>query len=233
MPGTGAAIIKDTAFTYTYASVKAAPKFEVKDGFHPSGTGNKLTVSWGSVQDADYYEVYAQYCGGGECKKIRTVSGDKTKTSFSKFLGEEFDQTKCFKMYVAAVRGGKRIAKTRLAHVAGRKHKKYTNIKEVKLPRSSYTMTVGKTKKLKPKAVLENKKKKELPAKKHGTARFKYDSTDTSVATVSKSGKIKAVGKGTCEIWVYALSGASQKVTITVKSSCRKEDPDPRPEPGP
>ena len=217
VPGTGAAIIKDTAFTYTYASVKAAPKFEVKDGFHPSGTGNKLTVTWGSVQDADYYEVYAQYCGGGECKKIRTVSGDKTKTSFSKFLGEEFDQTKCFKMYVAAVRGGKRIAKTRLAHVAGRKHKKYTNIKKVKLPRSSYTMTVGKTKKLKPKAVLENKKKKELPAKKHGTARFKYDSTDTSVATVSKSGKIKAVGKGTCEIWVYALSGASQKVTITVK----------------
>lgn len=44
-----------------------------------------------------------------------------------------------------------------------------------------------------------------------------YVSSDETVATVTKKGKIKAVGKGSCEIWAYAQNGRSCKVTVVVK----------------
>ena len=47
-------------------------------------------------------------------------------------------------------------------------------------------------------------------------AKLRYLSTDTKVATVSKSGKITAKGKGTCTIYVYAVNGARKAVKVTV-----------------
>ena len=44
-----------------------------------------------------------------------------------------------------------------------------------------------------------------------------YESSNTRVATVSKSGKIKAVSKGSCVIYVYAQDGKCQKVKVKVK----------------
>ena len=50
---------------------------------------------------------------------------------------------------------------------------------------------------------------------------FTWKSSDTSVATVTSSGKVKAVGKGTVKITATAKDGSKKKktVTITVKSS--------------
>ena len=44
-----------------------------------------------------------------------------------------------------------------------------------------------------------------------------YESSNSKVATVTKSGKIKAIKKGTCKIYVYAQNGAYKTITITVK----------------
>ena len=47
--------------------------------------------------------------------------------------------------------------------------------------------------------------------------KYIYSTTNKKVATVSKKGVVKAVGKGTCYIYVRAGSGAYAKVKITVK----------------
>ena len=44
-----------------------------------------------------------------------------------------------------------------------------------------------------------------------------YESSNSKVATVTKSGKIKAIKKGTGKIYVYAQNGAYKTITITVK----------------
>ena len=49
------------------------------------------------------------------------------------------------------------------------------------------------------------------------TAHFRYVSSDKSVATVSKNGKIKAVEKGTCNVYVYDKNGCAKKIKVTVK----------------
>ncbi|MCR5202872.1 MAG: Ig-like domain-containing protein [Lachnospiraceae bacterium] len=52
--------------------------------------------------------------------------------------------------------------------------------------------------------------------KSHG-AKFRYKSSDTSIATVSKKGKIKGIKKGKCTIYVYSINGLVKKARITVK----------------
>ena len=48
-------------------------------------------------------------------------------------------------------------------------------------------------------------------------AQFRYASSDKTVATVDKNGKITAKAKGTCYIYVYAKNGYAKKVKVTVK----------------
>lgn len=50
-----------------------------------------------------------------------------------------------------------------------------------------------------------------------GIAKFRYESTNAKVASVNKKGKIKAVGKGKCSIYVYAQNGIYKRIKITVK----------------
>ena len=107
------------------------------------------------------------------------------------------------------------IAKTITAHLAGTKSVKYTNPKALKLTKSKFTVKVGKTAKIKAKVTLKNSKKKLLP-KSHG-AKFRYRTSDSSIATVSKSGKINGIKKGTCTIYVYTVNGLMKKVKVTVK----------------
>lgn len=60
-----------------------------------------------------------------------------------------------------------------------------------------------------------NAKKKPLSDKHAKT--FRYASRNKKIATVSKNGKIKAVAKGKCTIYVYARNGYTKKVQVTVK----------------
>ena len=47
--------------------------------------------------------------------------------------------------------------------------------------------------------------------------KLRYLSTDTSVAKVSKYGKIKGVSKGTCKVYVYTVNGIWKSMNVTVK----------------
>ncbi len=186
-----------------------------------SQTGSKINVSWGKVSGADGYNVYVQYCGKKfTSKSLNSVkSGKTTKITITKVNGKKLDLKKNFKVYVEAYKkvNGKKITlgKTVTAHIIGRKNTQCTNVKAVKVKKSSYTLKVGKTATIKASTVLVDKHKKQL-SDKHAKE-FRYATSNKKVATVSGSGKIKAVGKGSCTVYVYARNGYAKKVKVTVK----------------
>lgn len=198
---------------------KAAAKISINAGLKVSQSGKKVTVKWGKVSKADRYVVYASYCGPDKCTKIKALSGSKTSMTFTKLNGSKLNLKKNIKVYVVAYRkvNGKetKLARSITAHIVGSKNAKYTNVKKIKLSKSKYTLKVNKTATIKAKIVLVDKKKKQL-SDSHAPE-FRYASSNTKVATVNKSGKITAVKKGTCYIYVYAKNGYAKKVKVTVK----------------
>ena len=206
---------------------KTAAALSLNAGLKVIHKGKTATVQWGKVSGADFYRVYAGYCGG-KASVIKTVkSGAKCKVTIKKLNGKKLSTTKNIKVYVAAYRKAKvssgsgtvvknvRIAKTITGHVVGKNNKKYSNAKTIKLSKTSYTLKKGKKAQIKAKTVLEYPKRKQLG---DGYAKeFRYATSNKSVATVSKTGKITAKKKGSCVIYVYARNGLAKKIKVTVK----------------
>ena len=196
---------------------KAAAKVALDAGVVAKSSGSKVTASWGKVKGASSYVIYANYCGKKKCKKIKTVSGKTTSFDITKLNGKKFNPKKNLKFYVVAyktVKGKKvKLAKSIMAHAPGSKNSKRTNVTGVKVKKASFILKKGKTAKIKGKLILEKKNRKPL---KH-CAKFRYASSNKKVAKVNKKGKITAVGKGKCTVYVYAVSGVSKKVKVTVR----------------
>ena len=87
-----------------------------------------------------------------------------------------------------------------------------TNAKSVKLNKSKLTLTEGGKAKLKMTVKVQVKGKSRLD---HGD-KYRFYSSEKSVAAVKNDGTVKAVGAGTCEIYAMAANGekASCKVTV-------------------
>ena len=222
-PSTSPEPAPDTPSTETAIPPKEQEKNSIAlmAGFKVSQTGKKISIKWGKVKGADGYQVYAAYCGKKFTKEpLKTVkSASTTKVSITKINGKKLNLKKNYKVYIAAYKevNGKKVVmgKTTTGHIVGKNNKAYTNVKAVKVSMSKYTLKVGTTVKIKAKTVLVDKTKKQL-SNAHAKE-FRYKSTDTSVAVVSKKGKITAKGKGTCIIYVYARNGYAKKVKVTVK----------------
>jgi len=186
-----------------------------------SQAGKNINVSWGKIAEADGYDVYVQYCGKKYTEGCITAvkSGKTTKSTLKKINGKTIDYKKNYKIYVLAYKlaDGRKVtlAKTIIAHIVGKNNKTYTNAKAVKLKKNSYTLRKGKTAKISASTVLVEKRKKQL-SNAHAKE-FRFASTDKKVAEVSAKGKIKAVGKGKCTIYVYARNGFAKKLKVTVK----------------
>lgn len=97
----------------------------------------------------------------------------------------------------------------------GNGNKRSTNAKSVSVNKTKVTLKQGKTFKIKAK-VKKVKKNKKLMPKSH-VQKLRYMSSNDSVATVSKSGKITAKGKGSCEVYAYAHNGVYKKIKVDVK----------------
>ncbi len=183
--------------------------------------GRNIYISWGRVPGADGYDVYVQYCYKRfSAKSITPVkNGRTTKVTVKKINGKKLDLKKFCKVYVCAYKwtGNKKItlAKTITAHVVGTKNTEYTNVKSIKLKKSSFNLKKGKSATIKPRTELVSKGKRQL-TDKHAK-QFRYATTNKKVATVSARGKIKAVGKGSCTIYVYARNGYAKKVKVKVR----------------
>ncbi|MGN0329065.1 MAG: Ig-like domain-containing protein, partial [Lachnospira sp.] len=183
--------------------------------------GSKFVVKWGTLSDADGYDIFATRCGKKMTSKslVKTVKGQKTSTTLAKIEGKKISGKMSYKVKIKAYKivNGKKvyIATSHTYHVAGNDSKTHTNVKKVKLSKKSVTIKKGKTSQIKATIVKQSTKKK-LLNKSHGPS-LRYYSTDTSVATVTAKGKIKSKGKGTCYIYIKALNGVRTKVKVTVK----------------
>ena len=191
-----------------------SPDIMLNSGFQVYWKGGNVIANWGTVPSADSYEVWATYCGSTAFEKVQTVQQGVYKAGIPAISGAAPDIRRSVKAYVIAKSGGVEIGRTLIGHAAGPKNR-HTNVKKLKVKKRTYNLKVGKTAKIK---VTTKKMKggKSLLPKNHDP-RLRYLSTNTNVATVSGKGKIKAVGAGTCDVWVYAQNGRSQKVTVVVQ----------------
>ena len=193
----------------------------MNEGLKISQTKSKINISWGKVDTAAGYDVYVQYCGSNFKKEptAGTNKTDVTKVTVKQINGKKLNLKKNYKIYIKAYKlvDGKKVslAKTITGHIVGRKNTAYTNVKMIKLAKSKYTVTAGKTATIKAKTVLVDKRKKQL-SNAHAP-QFRYASSDNKIATVSKKGKIKGIAKGQCSVYVYARNGYARKITVTVK----------------
>lgn len=198
----------ESSAEYRDNSLTMNSKFKIK-------AGKSVKVSWGKVKGADGYDVYLTYRGKG--KKYTVKSTKASSVTVRKLKKKAIDQKKNIKCYVVAykkVNGRKQqIGKTKVFYAVGNKIKSATDPKAIKLKKRSYVLTAGKTAKVKATIVKKNKRRK---LQKH-TAKFRYATSDSKVAVVSKTGKITAKAAGTCKVYVYAANGCAKVVKVTVR----------------
>lgn len=195
-------------------SLDSALKLDVRKDY--------IRVQWGKVAGADGYEVFAGRCYKplGMKKPARTVAGgDKTTAVIRKLGGRKINAKYNYKARVKAYKmvNGKKVylGSSMLLRAAGTKSKKYTNAKKVQVARTGYVLRKGKTASLEAKGVKADEKKAFVLGRRK--TRLRYYSTDRDVATVTRKGKIKAVGAGKCIIYVIEQNGVRRKVKVTVK----------------
>lgn len=180
--------------------------------------GKDIHVRWGKVTGATGYDVYIAYSD----KKFSKIpakavsSGGKTSVVIKELNGKAINQKKVMKCYVIAYHtvNGKKVTlgSSVKAYTAGTKSG-VTDAKKLSVKKTSYSLKVGKAATIKPKTVKRDNNKKIL----RQIPEFRYQSSNTSVATVSKRGKIKAKKEGVCTIYVYAVNGYAKKIKVSVK----------------
>ncbi len=149
------------------------------------------------------------------CKLVKTIKGNNKFKYVRKGLKKGVE----YKAYVLAydIINGKKatIGKSLALHsVTNNASKKFTNPSKITVKKAKLSVKAGKKVKIKgQKLVLKKKGKKML---KH-CEKFRYQSTNTKIATVSKSGVITGKKAGTCSIYIVAINGVSKVVKVTVK----------------
>ena len=178
-------------------------------------------MKWTKTAGAEGYDIFAARSGKKPDKKspVMTVKNGKTSVSLTKIDGKKISGKKAYSVQIKAWKyvDGRKIytGESRTYHIAGKDHKKYTNVKRLKPEKKKYTLKEGKNVRIRVTAVKESKKKKLLP-NSYGPA-LQYRSDHETIATVTRNGKVKAKTKGTCYIYATALNGVSTRIKITVK----------------
>ena len=185
-----------------------------------------LKISWTGTENADGYDVFLSRCNHGKkktvMKKVKTIkSNEDAKYTWTK---KHLKKKKAYKAVVKAwtMKDGKKTyvktGPSMHAYTSGGT-RLYSNPKSVKVKETSVTLAVDEgtnnTYKIKAK-VRKVKKGKRLMPKAHAP-KLRYLSSDKKIATVSKSGKITARGKGKCKIYVFAVNGVGKTVSVTVR----------------
>ena len=183
-------------------------------------TKTSVTLQWNIIKDADGYFIYGNRCNTGtksyKYRKLVTITGGDISTWTQKDLKKGTYYKYVVKAY-RLVNGKKVVTDTSISVHAVTGGGKYGNAKAVSVTQignkrnvSKITLKMGKTAQIKAKEVKKDKK-----IERH--RKLCYESSNTKVATVTPDGLIRATGKGTCTIWVYAQNGIYKALKITVK----------------
>ena len=188
-----------------------------KIGIFWNAKKKSMIVSWGKAPDADGYEVYAAECGTS-MKLIKTITSPKPRSfTLKKVNGRKLKTQKSYKALVRAYRifNGKKqyLAKSYSVHAVTDSNKKYTNVKKLTVSPKTLSLKREKSKKLVVRAVSQNRSRRRLGH----IQKLRYFTTDSKVATVSGNGVIRAVGKGSCTVYVLSINGMKASVKVTVK----------------
>lgn len=191
-------------------------------------TKKSIKITWKKASGAKKYIIYTNRCGKGrKFKKLVTLSSGKRAYNVKKAAGKKLRKATYYKFIIIAVDKNNDVVTTsKIKHVATAGSKKKANYRKV-IVKAKVTKTGKKLKKYKAtsavllkkgkaatlKAVL--KKAKKTKVKKHVGAR--YESSNVKIAKVTSKGKVKALKKGTCKIYVFAQSGIVKTVKVTVK----------------
>lgn len=178
-----------------------------------SSKNGTLKITWAGSGDAERYLISVSEKGKSGSAGTRTVSG-----STRAYVWKGLKKGRVYRFTVTAQRaygnGYADMSKSKPGYViAGNTKGKYTNPKSVSLNRTSVTLNEGGSFKLKAK-IKKVKKSGKLPGY---TAALRYISTDSDVASVSNKGLIRANGSGKCKIYVQAVNGVWNKITVTVR----------------
>lgn len=163
-----------------------------------------VALSWTKVNGVENYKIYGAK-NNGKVKLLKTVSG--TTRSWTQ---KKLKKGTTYKYYVAAFDSYGRITKSAVIYTNTTGGKK-ADIKKVTVNKKAFTLKKGKKATIKAKAIASKGTFKKY------TSNIRYVSTNTSVATVSKKGVIKAKAKGKCYVYCYAQNGLYKKVKVTVK----------------
>ncbi|MGI6736029.1 MAG: BspA family leucine-rich repeat surface protein [Anaerovoracaceae bacterium] len=204
----------------------------VKDNKEPAGSAYRIlrlrttkvgkkniTLRWNKVKGASKYIVFANRCGK-KYKYKAMKQTKKTTLNVKKVAKKKLQKGKYYKFFVAAIRkNGKTIRVSKTMHVAttGGKAGNFRSVKvtkarngAIRIDASKITSEKDRYRKLKVKTVKQPKKKVSLHR------RIRYESSDTSVATVNSRGTIRLRGLGICYIYAYAQDGHVAKVKVVV-----------------
>lgn len=173
--------------------------------------GNKsVTISWSKVKDASGYMVYGAQCGK-KMVLLKTLPASKKS-----YKATKLSKGKYYKYIVIAYKEiykEKRTIATSVSVHACTNGGKYKIPSGIRISKSKVTLKKGKTSALKPKLKMKGK-----GAFKTHIAKFRYESSNPAVATVTKKGKVKGIKKGkSCYIYIYAQNGIYKQVKVTVK----------------
>ena len=174
-------------------------------------TKTSIKLKWNKVKGAEGYIVYGAKCNSkGKIYKMEKLT-DTTKTSFTHKKLKKGTYYKYIVRAYKVVDGVKTTVSTSKTLHITTSGGKYANYTSVKVPKTKVTIKKGKKYTIKATAVLKKGKK----AKTH--RKLCYESSNTSIATVTSKGVIKAKKKGTCYVYVYAQNGVYKKIKVTVK----------------
>lgn len=148
--------------------------------------GNKsVTISWNKVKGASGYMVYGSQCGK-KMKLLKTLPASKKSYKAAKLKKGAY-----YKYVVIAYKVIYKEKRTLAASVsvhAPTKSGKYKVPAGISISKSKYTLKKGKTLTLKPRIKLKGK-----GSFKSHIAKFRYESSDPKIATVTKKGKVKGI----------------------------------------
>ena len=177
-------------------------------------TKSSITISWTKVTGAKKYVVYAAKSGkANKLQKITTTS--KLTYTLKKVNKKNLVKGTYYKFMVVALNSkGKVVTTSKYAHIATLGKNAASNPAKVttKAKKDKVTLKVKKTFKL---AGAYTSSAKKYKIKK--ILGMRYESTNTKVATVSSTGVIKGIKKGTCYVYAFAQNGIAKRIKVTVK----------------
>ena len=167
-----------------------------------------LTLKWNTPAGFKAVKCVVYRQKGSAKKKAKASKGLKPSAHRFKISGLKKDKTYRYVVRAWNAAGQRLESNTVFAKTA--KSSKNRNVKTVKLKKKSFKLMEQDTANIAPTLV-------SYSGKKPISSALSFCSSDESVATVSSTGTVTAVGPGTCKIRCTAHNGKKATATVTVQ----------------